>query len=371
MSRHVSPPRSRRVQIRVAAALVCVAALGAAHHVSETEGAMRESANRFLSALSGEQKSAAQYDFDAKHRTLWHFVPDNNFQQVHGFARPGLNYKGMTGEQRRLAEALLSTGLGNAGFLKAMTVMSLEEVLRVQENDTAGRRDSDKYYFSIYGRPGLEGNWGWRVEGHHLSLHYTLRGGRLIAASPTFFGANPHRVLEGPRKGLRALAGEEDLARALVKSLTPKQRRKALVAAKAPRDILTSADTRARLEDEPPGLAASALDDGQFEMLLALVDEYAGNMPAQVAELRRKAIRDAPRERVFFAWAGGIEPGLGDYYRVQAPAFLIEYDNTQNKNNHSHTVWRDYEGDFGRDVLALHYRQFAHDWGPSGAASAD
>ena len=252
-----------------------------------------------------------------------------------------------------------------------MTVMSLEEVLHIIENDTVGRRDPDRYYFSIYGSPSAEGTWGWRAEGHHISLHYTFANGKLIAATPTFFGANPHKVLEGPRKGLRALAGEEDLARSLVKSLDPKQRKKVLVAAKAPRDILTSADTRAKLEDQPPGLAASEMTAKQYNMLLALVDEYADNMPEQVASQRRKAMRDTPRDKVFFAWAGGIEPGLGDYYRVQAPAFLVEYDNTQNENNHSHSVWRDYEGDFGRDVLAMHYQQFAHGSGPGAATAAD
>ena len=371
MSCHAPSPVARHAKIRIAGVLLCAAALTAAHHVTETERSMTEMAGRFLSSLSSDQKAVAQYDFDAKQRTLWHFVPDKNFKDTYGFGRPGLNYKGMNAEQQRLAEALLSTGLSNAGFLKAMTVMSLEEVLRIKENDTAGRRDPDKYYFSIYGNPATEGTWGWRAEGHHLSLHYTFRGGKLIAATPTFFGANPHKVLEGPRQGLRTLAGEEDLARSLVKSLEPKQRKKALVAAKAPRDILTSADTRAKLENQPPGLAASAMNADQYKMLLALVDEYADNMPEQVASQRRKAMRDTPRDKVFFAWAGGIEQGLGDYYRVQAPAFLVEYDNTQNENNHSHSVWRDYEGDFGRDVLAMHYQQFAHGFGAGEATLAD
>ena len=371
MSRHSPARAARHTKIRIAGVLLCAAALTAAHHVTKTESAMTEMAGRFLSSLSGEQKTVAQYDFDAKQRTLWHFVPDKNFKDTHGFARPGLNYKGMNAEQQRLAEALLSTGLSNAGFLKAMTVMSLEEVLRIKENDTAGRRDPDKYYFSIYGSPAAQGTWGWRAEGHHLSLHYTFRDGRLIAATPTFFGANPHKVLDGPRQGLRTLAGEEDLARSLVKSLEPKQRKKALVAAKAPRDILTSADTRAKLEDQPPGLAAAEMNADQFKMLLALVDEYADNMPEKVAAQRRKAMRDTPRDKVFFAWAGGIERGLGDYYRVQTPTFLVEYDNTQNENNHSHSVWRDYEGDFGRDVLAMHYQHFAHDSGSDHTTLAD
>ena len=361
----------RHIKIRIAVTLLCAVALTAAHEVSKTESAMTEMASRFLNTLSAEQKTATQYDFGAKQRMLWHFVPDNNFKESYGFARPGLTYKAMNGEQQRLAEALLSTGLSNAGFLKAMTVMSLEEVLRVKEKDIAGRRDPDKYYFSIYGTPGMDATWAWRAEGHHLSLHYTFRNGQLIAASPTFFGANPHKVLTGSRKGLRALAREEDLARSLVKALDQRQRKEALVAVKAPRDVLTSADTRAKLENQPPGLAASKMDANQFKMLLELVDEYADNMPEKVAIQRRKTMRGTPRDKVFFAWAGSIEPGLGDYYRVQTPNFLIEYANTQNNNNHSHTVWRDYAGDFGRDVLALHYQELAHAFGMGKTSPSD
>ncbi|MBG99588.1 MAG: hypothetical protein CMN58_04485 [Solibacterales bacterium] len=361
----------RHIKIRTVGLLLCAVALTATHQTSKTERAMTETANRFLTALTTQQKASAQYDFKAEQRMLWHFVPDNNFEKHYGFPRPGLNYKRMNSKQRRLAEELLSTGLSNAGLLKAITVMSLENILKRKENDTVGRRDPNKYYFSIYGKPGTDRTWAWRAEGHHLSLHYTLRNGQLIASTPTFFGANPHKVEDGARKGLRALSEEEDLARSLVRALDSDQRKKALIAARAPRDILTSADTRAVLEDQPPGLSASAMNTNQFKLLLALVDEYANNMPDQVAMQRRNAIRNVPRGRVFFAWAGSFEPGLGDYYRVQTPSFLIEYDNTQNKNNHSHSVWRDYDGDFGRDLLALHYQQFAHGSGVHNSTPAD
>ena len=198
-----------------------------------------------------------------------------------------------------------------------------------------------------------------------------MRDGKLASTSPTFLGANPHEVREGPRKGVRPLGEREDTARKLMKSLEGELREKALVEEKAYRDILTSADTRAKLEGQPQGLAASDLSEDQYAMLLAAADSYAMSVPGEQAERRRKMVRDTPRDKLFFAWAGSVEPGGGDYYRIQSPEFLIEYDNTQNSNNHSHTVWREFEGDFGRDVLAAHYRLDSHGLGRGESLEAD
>jgi hypothetical protein len=251
--------------------------------------------------------------------------------------------------------------------------MSLEEIVRVFEADTTGHRDPDNYHFTMFGKPSLTSTWGWRVEGHHLSLHFTMKQGRLISSSPTFFGANPHEVPQGEHKGLRALAGEEDLARAFLKSLAPDQRKIALFSDIAPEDILTLATVRAKLEGAPQGIPASKLTEKQYQGLLDLLGEYANNMPPEVAAERMKIVRQTPRAQLFFGWAGDIERGApkpvkigvpttgnraekGNYYRIQAPTFLIEYDNTQNQSNHSHSVWRDLQGDFGLDAMALHYR---------------
>jgi hypothetical protein len=359
----------RSIGIRLFLLVIACAALMTAYHQATTEDRMAETAARFLHSLNSTEKAKVLYDFSVEHRRQWHFVPDNSFKSAYGFGRTGITYKAMSPEQRRLANALLSSGLSGTGLVKAMSIMSLEERLRVIENDTAGRRDVQKYYVTMYGKPTASGNWGWRVEGHHISLHYTLKNGRLVSASPTFFGANPHRI-EG---GFRALPKEEDLARSLVKSLDAAQRKTAVVADVAYKDILTRADTRAKLEDQPRGLAYSKMTPKQREMLMAVIAEYAHNVPASVAEARMKAAKSTPQDKLLFAWAGGIEPGKGDYYRVQAPGFLIEYDNTQNNNNHSHTVWRDFEGDFGldvlADVLAMHHR--LHDPGIEPAIAAD
>lgn len=360
----------RTVLIRPILLASCVA-LGAVAYQSTTEDMMVSTANAWLASLNGTQRPHAQFKLDSPDYETWHFVPDNNFATQRGYARNGVTYRDMTPEQRSLADALLAASLSRAGFVSVKTIMSLEEVLRIKEEDTTGRRDVNIYHVSIFGEPSEEGDWGWRFEGHHVSLHFLMRDGKLVSTSPTFLGANPHEVREGPRKGARPLGGREDAARRLMKSLEGEARDAALVNEKAYRDILTGADTRAALEGQPPGLAASGLTEAQYGMLLETADQYAVSLPAEQADRRRKMIRETPRDRLFFAWAGSVEPGGGDYYRIQSPEFLIEYDNTQNGNNHSHSVWREFDGDFGRDVLAAHYQMDSHGLGAAETAAAD
>ena len=353
---------SSAIRLRLLVLLFGAAALTVAYHQS-TEEAMVQSAQNFLASLSDEQRAKVNLEFEEQAREEWHFVPDSSFEQTYEHPRPGLTYGQLEPEQRHLADVLLSTGLSEAGLIKAKTIMSLEAVLRDLEGDTTGRRDPQRYYVSVFGEPSADGRWSWRVEGHHVSLHFTLSGGKLIATTPTFFGANPQKVLEGPRKGLRVLAREEDLARKLVQQLSDEQRGETVVAQEAYRDILTSADTRAKLEDQPTGLTAAEMETAEYDLLMELIAEYAHNVPAEYAAKRMEQAKNTAKEELFFAWAGGLEPGQGHYYRVQAPSFLIEYNNTQNDANHSHTVWRDYDGDFGRDTLAEHLRQFDHGLG--------
>ncbi len=350
----------KSTQTRLALLLVAAAALGAAYHKS-TEDLMVDAAKAWLVSLDVEQAAAATFDFaDSKSREQWHFVPGNNFESTYKYPRQGLTYGHMQVAQRHLADTLLSAGLSRAGFIKAKSIMSLEEILRIKEGDTTGRRDPSRYHFSIFGKPSADGRWGWRVEGHHLSLHFTLSSGKLISTTPTFFGANPHKIEIGPRDGFRALPREEDLGFELIGSLNDAQRKEAIVDATAYKDILTHADTRAKLDGQPSGLAASEMTAKQYGTLLELIEEYASNLPAEVAAARIQEAKTTPKGKLLFAWAGATKAGIGDYYRVQAPGFLIEYDNTQNGANHSHTVWRDWDGDFGRDVLAQHHRDYNH-----------
>ena len=306
---------------------------------------MSECARRFLAALDANQRGRATFSFDADERMNWHFIPKE---------RKGLALREMSPYQKHLASALLAAGLSQAGYIKAVTIMSLEDILRIIENASGEYRNPEKYYFSIFGTPAENGKWGYRVEGHHFSQNYTIVNGKVIDA-PSFFGAHPAEVQEGARKGLRTLAAEDDLGIELIHSLDEPQQKIAIVTATAYTDILTSASRRAALKGQPSGLSASAMNARQFDALMALVEEYARNLPDELKGDRIAQINKAGRD-IHFAWSGGINRGDPHYYRVQTPAFLIELDDTQDDANHIHSVWRDLTGDFGEDLLSQHYQ---------------
>ena len=313
-------------------------------HVAVDE--MAAAAKKLLGSLNDEQKAKTTFAFKADERMNWHFIPKT---------RQGLTIGQMNAEQRKLAHALLRSALSEQGYNKTTNIMSLEAILRDLEGPNSRMvRDPELYYFSIFGEPSAEGTWGWRVEGHHLSVNTTIVNGRAVAATPSFFGSNPANVRKGPRQGLRVLAGEEDLGRELVKALNTQQRKEALIAEEAPKDIITGAERKVK-PLEQVGVVHEALDQKQRLILLALVKEYVFRYRPEVADDDLKEIEKAGWEKVRFAWAGGIEPGQPHYYRVQGPTFLLEYDNTQNDANHVHAVWRSFDGDFGEDLLRQHY----------------
>jgi hypothetical protein len=320
------------------------AILGTAYYRASTAATMAETANRFLASLTPEQKAKATFAFEDAERVNWIFVP---------FDRKGLQLREMSPFQKHLASALLAAGLSSTGYIKAVSIMSLEDVLRIMEKASPDYRNPEKYYFSIFGTPSEKGTWGYRVEGHHVSQNFTVVNGKVIDG-PAFFGANPAEVREGPRTGLRVLAGEEDLGREVIASLDDGQRKVAIVTAKAPNDILTSNSRKAALNGQPSGLSASKMNAKQFDNLKALLEEYVHNVQDDIAARREEQIKQAGKN-IFFAWAGGVNKNDPHYYRIQSPSFLIEYDNTQNNANHIHSVWRDFNGDFGEDLLKEHY----------------
>lgn len=337
-------------------ALGCAGAaglLGAAAQ-DKTSDTMAAAANNLLAALGPDQRASAMIGFTAAERVDWHFIPKE---------RKGLSMLDMSPDQHHLLHALLSASLSRAGYGKTATVMSLESVLRKLEeaagaNRFTSMRDPLRYHVTFFDEPSEDGDWGWSFEGHHVSLNFTVVAGEATASTPLFLGANPHRVPSGPREGLRALAREEDLGRTLLDSLNEDQRKLAVIGEEAPRDIFSSNQPRVERQ-VPKGLPASALSEEQREMLDALIEEYASNVPPDLAEKRRAQV-EAAGNAIHFAWMGPGEPGAPHYYRVQAPDFVIEYDNVQNAANHSHTVWRDFDGDFGRDLLAEHHREYKH-----------
>ncbi|MEM7143555.1 MAG: DUF3500 domain-containing protein [Verrucomicrobiota bacterium] len=305
---------------------------------------MASAANNFLASLDKKQRATATFAFDNEERDNWHFVPMED--------RAGLMIKDMRPDQTQLAYALLVTGMSQQGFNRALSVMSLEQILwELEDHDP--RRDPEKYHVTIFGDPTADDTWGWRFEGHHLSLNFTIVDGQVVSLTPSFFGANPDTVLEGPRKGLRVLAGEAFLARKLLQSLDDEQRTLAIIDTKAPRDILTSQDSTVTPLDNK-GLPVSKMTDEQKASLLALVKLYLFKHNPRVAQNNLAEIEAAGVNKIRFAWAGGEKPGEGNYYRVQGPTFLLEYCNTQNNANHSHASWRNFKGDFGRNILADH-----------------
>ena len=369
----------------------------------EVAARMAEAAARLVEALDDTQRAEAVWSFpsDAERRS-WFYTPTD-----HG----GLPLGRMTPPQQRMAFQLMATGLSMAGYVTATTIIGLENVLdRVEGfNASWGRprgRDPQLYFVRLFGDPAADGTWSWRVGGHHVSLSFTIVEGVLAGTTPLFLGADPaSSPLLGPHP-LRPLEGVEDLARELTRSLDADQRRRALVASRAPTDLvlvnraelhdgdgpvplrdiwrgrlaseydelairvqaaadeaagLTAADVTAlSWSSTPKGLAAADMTAPQREMLDMLLRRYAERLPDEVAADECAKFAGAALDEVHLLWAGGLEPGEPHYYRLHSPVLLAEYDNTARGANHVHTVWRDPRGDFADDVLAMHRRSHDH-----------
>jgi hypothetical protein len=311
---------------------------------------MLDAARTFLASLDPAEKSKTVFPFNSDERFQWFYTP---------VSRKGIPFKELNPSQQQAAVALLRAGLSEKGYTKAETIRKLEIVLRELEQNRGPTRDPDLYFFTFFGEPAANGAWGWRYEGHHCSQNWTIVNGKSIGSSPQFFGANPAEVRDGPMKGTRVLSAEEDLGRSLITSLSTAQSAEAVLGASAPNDIVTSNQRKAAIKQNT-GIAYSKLSKDQQGMLLALIEEYLGAQPPAEARQRLEKIRQAGLDQIKFAWMGGLNKGEGHYYRVQGITFLIEYDNTQNNANHIHCVWRDFNGDWGEDLLAAHYANSPH-----------
>jgi hypothetical protein len=327
---------------------VAMLAIPAHAHEELAANEMAAAANNLIASFKLEQKSASVFALEDDHRLNWQFVP---------MERKGLTLKQMTPQQRHLTTALLASSLSSSGLAKTSSIMSLEQVLHTIEG-SARRfpRDPEQYHVSIFGEPGPGKTWGWRFEGHHLSLSFTVVDGLHISATPSMMGTNPAIVPDGPHKGLQILADEENLGRELAKSLSSEQSRKAVLSGEAPPDMVTG-NQRKISPLEPAGISWKELDENQRKLVWQLVEIYVRRARGEIADVDLKKIVDAGQENIHFAWAGGRERGQGHYYRIQGPTFLIEYDNTQNNANHVHSVYRDFTEDFGDDLLRRHYEE--------------
>jgi hypothetical protein len=312
---------------------------------------MVSAANQFIGELGQDAALRTLALMGFEERTHFKFTPGE---------RPGVPLRDLNDGQRALALALVSTGLSERGFTKAEITRQNELVLRAQENDDS--RDPLGYFLAIYGTPGPTGAWAWHWEGHHLSLHFTLVDCTQQFSAPTFYGANPAQVntqvADAPPMGTRNLGQEEDLARALavVLDVDANKRAQAIVA----NQLRDTPETTSVTPLATPGLLASAMSAAEQEMLRALITEYANNLAPELAAERLSRIEAAGLDSVGFLWSGSLVAGQAHYYRVQGPTFLIEYVNEQNNANHVHTAWRDFDGDYGRDVIAEHRVEYPH-----------
>jgi hypothetical protein len=308
--------------------------------------AMAGAAIAFLAALPTDSRGRATFAFDHKERLNWGYVPRG---------REGIPLKEMPQPARAAAHDLMKVSLSAVGYGKAVNVIRLEEVLRQTETFGSLLRDPEKYYVTVFGTPGPT-PWGWRLEGHHLSLNFTVAPGKPIAVTPAFMGANPADVRAGSLKGLRTLGAEQDLGRTLALSLDPGQQRRMLIGDRSLGDIVSGPSRREGL-GAPAGLPLADMTGDQRALAIRLVEEYARNMRSEMADEELRRLREAGPERVHFAWAGPLASGQAHYYRLHGPTLLIEFDNTQNDANHIHSVWRDPQNDFGIDLLRAHYER--------------
>lgn len=305
----------------------------------------------FVNSLGETQKKQAVFPFEDMSRYKWDYLP--------AFTNPrtGIAIKDLDSNQKLKFYSLLSAYLSNDGYKRTTTIMSFEYLLKDLEPGNPSRIP-ENYYVAVYGDPGKDSAWGWKFSGHHVALNFTVVNDQL-AFAPFFFGANPAEVKDGPQKGLRIIKDEEDLGFELVNSFTKEQKQKALFQLEAFNDIVTT--NAAKVEPlTPVGILANEMTHEQTIILNKLIVAYLSSMPAIVANSRMKKIASEDLDSLRFGWAGGLIPGKPHYYRVQGKTFLIEFDNTQNNAHHIHAVWRDFNGDFGQDLLREHYHESKH-----------
>lgn len=316
-----------------------------------TSSATKTASIEFISSLSDEQKTEVVFEYDHEKRKDWHYLPEKSYP------RNGLLLNQLSEVQQEKVFKILSSSLSESGYGKTLAIIDLENVLAEIEG-SPDYRDPELYAIAFYGDPRKDEIWSWNFGGHHLGLHFTFVDGA-VSMSPRFFGANPAVVLSGEKKGLSVLNEEEMQGLALVNSLSKEQRDVAIIGADAYENILT--ENKAEVEPlEGTGIPASKLDESQVEMLKSLIDVYLSSIPNSLAEERLLQINEEDFSSILFAWAGATEQFKKHYYRIQGKSFLIEFDNAQNNANHIHSVWRDFDGDFGEDLIMEHRKAHKH-----------
>jgi hypothetical protein len=341
---------------RLSAALLALAVVLSAtaawsfYKLAVTGETMAESAKKFLETFPADQRAKVVLAYDDKQRVDWHFIPKPDG------AREGVKVRDMSEEQRKAAHALLKGALSEVGYSKATQIMALEGLLHELEKAKGGKniRDTERYFFAVYGTPSNDGKWAMSVEGHHLSLNFVVDKGHVVSTTPSAFGVNPAIVMNENvptiKKGTRVLAKEETLAFDLLASLTADQKKEAVIGEKTPGEV-RNAGAPQPANEPAKGIALDKLTGQQRGVVQSLIDEYANSFPPDVAKERLELVKKDGPDKIRFAWAGAEKPGIGHYYCIQGPSFQIEFINQQadsagNPANHIHSVWRDLRGDF-------------------------
>jgi hypothetical protein len=309
-------------------------------------------ANQFLNSLDAKLKSKIQYTLDDDERFNWHFVPRQ---------RNGVALGDFTSKQYQLVMSMLKASLSEQGYTKATGIVALENVLRQIENRGPDDkyRDPLNYYVTLFGTPAKDKPWGWRFEGHHVSVNFLSSNNEIVSSTPSFFGSNPGIVLNGEQKWKELLKQETDMAAELCRAFTAEQKKKAIFADKALPEIVMSDRLKAE-QPEPTGISYKEMSASQQKIFMRLLEVYVTNYQLGFADQLMSKVKKAGVENLSFAWAGEPTPGQGTYYRIQGPMLLIEYDNTQNNANHVHTAVRDLTNDFAEDILREHYKREHH-----------
>ena len=306
---------------------------------------LAQKAENFLATLSPELRSKTLFTLDDSERYNMNYVP---------MVRKGPSFHDFDKKQKQAALELLKASLSEEGYRKTTQIMELEKVLAIMENNPS--RDHLDYHFCIFGKPSSGQFWGWRFEGHHVSLNFTSTKHEIVSSTPSFLGSNPAKVRSGEQKGREVLKLETQLGFTLVNSLTEDQLRVAKFSDRAPREIITGTKRNVGAI-EPKGIQYTSLNEKQKETFIKLLNVYIDNYQFGFSQALRAKIIEAGTKNLYFAWAGGLKPGIGHYYRIQGPMLLIEYDNIQNNANHVHTVVRDLTNDFAEDILRAHYQK--------------
>lgn len=321
------------------------------------------------SSFNKVQHRSSAFEFSDTNRLKWNNLP------VGLRARVGTSIGNMTEDQRRLVHRILSASMSSQGYLKATSIMHLDELINrfydsmyqhKELNDETyafvrGLKWSPKnYYFAFFGVPG-DGNWGYKLEGHHLSVNFTFVADK-ISVTPFFIGTDPAEFLFDEYAGLRVLGQEEDFGIKLIQSFTEDQKKIAIMSGEAPGDIITGAESGKRLIDNW-GIKGSDLNKKQKAFLEGIIREFVFNLEFEKATIEYDKIVKAGIDNIYFGWIGGQEEKIAHYFVLNGPTFLIEFDNNggpRKTANHIHAIWREKGNEYGEDLLKKHYQSEKH-----------